>query len=293
MPTPRHFDGSLVRKLRRDKELTQKQVGAAEGVEVSGTAVANWEGGKSTPDPEKLPGLARVLGKPLDDLFPRDGLPDLADLRCDAGIPQYRTGKLIGTRSHIPVSNAERGVRPLDDDYVGKLAAAYKVTTEELRAAQDRSFGKYVPDVTGAFTPAAAPARPRTIAEKISYILNETYDQPPTDRELAARGNAKSSRQVLNTELVFALRTGAETTASDEVLNAMATALDVPPMFFRSDDEEVARIVASIRTAKNGLKVMAARGGENGGVSAELLDYVNDELAKLLGPDGLDGLDDI
>jgi len=55
-----------------------------------------------------FPTLANLLEYSLD------GDPDLTDLRCDAGYPQNRTGELIGTKSHIPVSNAERGVRRLD-----------------------------------------------------------------------------------------------------------------------------------------------------------------------------------
>jgi transcriptional regulator with XRE-family HTH domain len=94
--------------------------------------VANWEKGKAIPPPDKLPTLAEALGRPLDYLFPRDGAPDLADLRNDAGYPQNRTGDLIGARSHIPVSNAERRIRRLDEDYVERLADAYGVTVQEL-----------------------------------------------------------------------------------------------------------------------------------------------------------------
>ncbi|GAA3299330.1 hypothetical protein GCM10020295_37270 [Streptomyces cinereospinus] len=136
----RHFDRHRVRAVRRAAEISQAEVAAAVGV--ADSTIAGWESGDTVPDAEKLPALARALKRGLDELFPRNGLPDLTDLRCDAGYYQYETAALIGTKSAGPVAGAERGDRRLKDKYVPDLAVAYGVSEEELRRAEDRSIAK-------------------------------------------------------------------------------------------------------------------------------------------------------
>ncbi len=129
----RHFDRTVVRAVRRAAEIPQAEVGAA--VDAADSTVAGWELGSSVPDQEKLPGIARVLRKPLDELFPRKGTPDLIDLRCDAGLYRYEVARFIGTKSDGPVAAAENGVRRLKEKYVTKLAAAYGVSEKALERA--------------------------------------------------------------------------------------------------------------------------------------------------------------
>ncbi|WP_236569575.1 helix-turn-helix transcriptional regulator [Streptomyces sp. MBT59] len=112
----RHFDRTVVRAVRRAAEIPQAEVGVA--VDAADSTVAGWELGSSVPDQEKLPGIARVLRKPLDELFPRKGAPDLIDLRCDAGLYRYEVARFIGTKSDGPVAAAENGVRRLKEKYV-------------------------------------------------------------------------------------------------------------------------------------------------------------------------------
>ncbi|MFG2985713.1 helix-turn-helix domain-containing protein [Streptomyces sp. NPDC048258] len=280
----RHFDGQLLRKVRRAADLTQGDI--AERLGVSVPAVVGWESGKSAPDGEKLPALARALGMRLDELFPRVLPPDLADLRCDAGYSQYQTAAITGTRSAGPVANAERGRRRLAERFLPLLAQAYGVGVPELLAAQERSFrpgpdGTPPTDGPGRTSepasdavPTAPADLPRTLEEKIAHLLEATYTAPhPTDAQIAERGNATVNAQVLSEGLVRGLRTGEVRVVSDEVLDALAAALAVPPLFFRSDDAEVHRIISGMRLVSGGLAGIAARGGADG-LPAELLDFI-------------------
>ncbi|MET9610749.1 helix-turn-helix transcriptional regulator [Streptomyces sp. NPDC006512] len=285
----RHVDGHLLRKVRRAADLTQGEIADRLGVSVP--AVVGWESGKSVPDGEKLPALAQALGADLDELFPRHLPPDLADLRCDAGYSQYQTAAITGTRSAGPVANAERGRRRLSEKFLPLLAQAYGVGVAELLAAEERSFSPGGPAAADGPVRAAVPAPapgpesgagpadppaglPGTLAEKLAHLLAETYTAPhPTDAEIAERGNAKAGAGVLSEDLVRGLRTGEVEAASEEVLDALAAALAVPPLFFRSDDAEVHRIISGMRLVRGGLAGIAARGGDDG-LPPELLDFI-------------------
>ncbi|MFF2041894.1 helix-turn-helix domain-containing protein [Kitasatospora sp. NPDC058170] len=266
----RQFDGQVLRLARRARDLSQEALGRAEGVGVEQPTVAKWESGSTFPEPERLPGIARALSEPLDALWPRDGEPDLADLRCDAGYPQKRTGELIGTKSHIPVSNAERGVRRLAEAFVPRLAEAYGVTREQLLTAQDRSFG---------VTPAVAagpPSAPRTLAEKITYLLDTTFPSGrPTDAQIAAAVNAHAGVDVVSAGAVEALRTGTPPPsevlaglAAGVVLEGLAAFFGVTALFFQSDEELERQVVDAISLlALRGSSddfALAARGADGG-----------------------------
>lgn len=286
---PRHFDGSRVRAVRRAADLKQSEV--AQALRVSDTAVASWELGHSTPDGERLPELARVLGKGLNDLFPRQGEPDLADLRCDAGYSQYQTKEITKTRSAGPVANAERGRRRLSGRFVQPLAQAYGVSVQELLAAQERSFGNDAhtcePEVVPQELTAPASALPRSLAEKITYLLeNHGYPGalPPTDEEIAESINANAGSSVISAAGVQALRTGSETRVTSTITEGLAKAFDVSPMFFQPNDEvahqvaEGLRFLASIH--QGDVLGLAARGAA-GGLSAEMLTAINDLVSDI------------
>ncbi|MFE4634886.1 helix-turn-helix domain-containing protein [Streptomyces sp. NPDC056773] len=302
----RHVDGPLLRRVRRAADLTQKDVAEQLGVTVP--AVVGWESGKSQPDGERLPALAKAVAMDLDELFPRASPPGLADLRCDAGYYQYETAGITGTRSAGPVANAERGKRRLSERFVPLLADAYGVSAAELLAAQDRSFGaaggqdgpppsptpRHVVGVPAASPPPASspPAssprsaqRRRGLAEKIDYLLEQTYvgvdsdvDPRSPDADIAAQADLKACAEVLIEAMVHSLRTGGTQSASDEVLQALAGALAVPPLLFRSDDAEVRRIISGVRLVLGGLAGIAARGSV-AELPAELLDFIDEDAA--------------
>jgi transcriptional regulator with XRE-family HTH domain len=282
----RQFDGARVRVERRAADLTQDDV--AERMGVGRGAVAKWESGATTPDAHKLPLLARVLGKPLDELFPREGAPDLTDLRCDAGYAQTETGRLIGARSHIPVSKAERGIAPLDDSYIEPLAAAYGVTVEQLLTAQNRSFG--IATAPSSAEPSSEEERvPRTVAEKINYLLQNAYfgQTPPTDEEIAKAINEQARATVATADDVRALRTGTEIVASPAMRADLARAFQVEPAFFEDGAEvnpaarEMLEAIRFLRSIHQGQILGLAARGNNTGLSAGMIAKINELVAEL------------
>ncbi|MFJ7279821.1 helix-turn-helix domain-containing protein [Kitasatospora sp. NPDC098663] len=265
----RKFDGEALRRVRRARDLSQEALGRAPGVDVDQSTVAKWEGG-GFPEPERLPAIARALREPIDTLFPRDGQPTLADLRADAGFTQRSTAALIGTKSSIPVSNAERALRRLNAAYVPLLAEAYGVTGDQLLAAQDRTFG-----VAPAAQASTAPA-PRSLAEKLTFLLETTFPGGrPTDDQIAAGVNDYAGVTVISADAVRALRTGAPPPsevlaglAAGVVLEGLAAFFGVTVSLFRSDEELERQLVDTVALltlrGSSGSFALAARGGEGG-----------------------------
>jgi len=62
-----------LKQLRREKNLTQKQIGDA--VNLSPITISGWEIGKSMPDAQTLPLLADFLGVSIDYLLGRETAP--------------------------------------------------------------------------------------------------------------------------------------------------------------------------------------------------------------------------
>ncbi|MGJ5804990.1 helix-turn-helix domain-containing protein [Streptomyces europaeiscabiei] len=280
--TPRQFDGSRVRAVRRGKDLGQKELAAKVGV--SGPTVARWESGQDFPKGEKLPAIAAALSQPLDVLFPHDGPPDLQLLRCDAGLSVAQAAAIIGT-SRVPVNNAESGRRRLSDAYVQPLAEAYGVTEADLLAAQDCSF-----DLRSRTSrDDQAPAPLRTIGEKINYLLQYGYvgQEAPSDEEIARVVNDHAGVTAVTTDDIVALRTGATTEASDAVRAGLAEALQVDAALFQDDAEvdpaarellEAIRFLSSIHRGQ--ILGLAAR-GNSGGLSAGMMANINELVGEL------------
>jgi transcriptional regulator with XRE-family HTH domain len=278
---PRQFDGSRVRAVRRGKELHQKEL--AEMVGVSAPTVARWESGQDFPKGEKLPAIAAALGQPLDVLFPHDGPPDLQLLRCDAGLSVAQAAAIIDT-SRVPVSNAESGRRRLSDAYVEPLAQAYRVTKEELLAAQDCSFGLRP---RGSRDEQAS--APRTVGEKINYLLQHGYvgQEAPSVEEIARIVNEHAGVAAVTADDIAALRAGATTEASDVVRAGLAQALQVDASLFQDDAEvdpaareflEALRFLGSIHQGQ--ILGLAARGSSRG-LSAEMMAHINELVGEL------------
>lgn len=292
----RLFDRDRVRKVRRDAETPQSDVASAVGV--ADSTVAGWELGTSAPDQEKLPALASVLKKPLDVLFPRNGLPDLTDLRCDAGLYRYEVAAVIGTKSAGPVAGAENGVRRLKERYLPDLAAAYGVTVEELERAQERSMAKARgEEVEGdAAAVAAVEEPPRTLAEKITFFLERSYPSgaAPGDGEIADAVNAYAGSQVTTAEKVEALRTGADEAEAPApvVLDGIARFFGVTRLYFEPDDEVARQVAEGLRLMSAGksgkVGPIRARGMGPEGLSADVLSILNElatEFEKKAAPD--------
>ncbi|MFJ7590235.1 helix-turn-helix transcriptional regulator [Streptomyces sp. NPDC097617] len=284
-----------MRAVRRAAEISQSDVASALGA--ADSTVAGWELGASVPDQEKLPALADVLKKPLDELFPRDGLPDLTDLRCDAGLYRYEMAAVIGTKSDGPVAGAENGVRRLKDRYLPDLAKAYRVTVDEVKRAQERSMAKARgEEVEGEVVAVAAEESPRTLAEKITLLLERSYPAgaAPGDEEIAEAVNAYAGSHVTTAKKVEALRTGIDEAEAPApvVLEGLAHFFGVTRLYFEPDDAVARQVYEGLRlmsAAKSG-KVgrVRARGLGAEGLPADVLSILNDlatEFEKKADPD--------
>ncbi|WP_432167012.1 helix-turn-helix domain-containing protein [Streptomyces sp. bgisy031] len=278
---PRQFDGSLVRAVRRRRDMHQRELG--EMVGVSGATVARWESGQDFPKGEKLPAIASALGQPLDELFPHEGPPDLQLLRCDAGLSVSEASEIIGA-SRVPVSNAESGRRRLNDNYVQPLATAYGVTENELLSAQDRSLG-----IRPASLRDHQKAAPHTIGEKINFLLQYglTGEEALSDAEIARLVNHHVPAAAATAEVIAHLREGTATEASDDVRAGLARAFQVPPWLFGDDAEltplvreflEAIRFIGSIHQGQ--VLGLAARGNSEG-LSVEMMAGINRLVGEL------------
>ncbi|MFG2430356.1 helix-turn-helix domain-containing protein [Streptomyces sp. NPDC048590] len=276
---PRRFDGRRLRARRREADMHQRVLGREVGVG-SHEPVARWESGKSVPPAEKLPAIARALGADIDTLFPRDGAPDLVDLRCDAGYSQSHAADLLETVSRFRLGAAERGVRKLDAASLLEPARLYGVTVEELQAAQRRSFGEDVP------TPEAARPAGKRLAETLSELVEQAFPgSRPTAEELAIAVNRRIGTEVLKAEHVDALLGGVSAEeifddgARTVVYEALGLYFDVSPMVFHDGQSAQRRVLEDIRfLAAQHDVALAARGGE-GGVSPAFLAVLNELLS--------------
>lgn len=59
--------GNFINKLRKEKNMTQSELGRILGV--TNKAVSKWEVGENTPDSSLFPIIAKVLGVTVDELF--------------------------------------------------------------------------------------------------------------------------------------------------------------------------------------------------------------------------------
>ncbi|MGD3112899.1 helix-turn-helix domain-containing protein [Streptomyces sp. YGL11-2] len=273
----REFNVERLRRVRQVRDIPKKIV--ADRVGITPPRVSAWFAGDATPPAETLPALARALGEDIDDLFPRTGAPDLRDLRCDAGIRLRDVPEIIGTRSSVPVKNAERGVKRLDDAYAERLAAACGVTVEDLRASEDRSFGE---ETASCAAPQAH--SPATLAEKITHFLEHLpADDRPSDAAIAAAVNVKAGNaDVVRPSQIRDLRTGAKSAEEllaqvpEQVLyEGLGEVFTVPPHTFQSDEEVVQQIMENVRFLANNRQQGAELHLRGEGLSTGMLAKLN------------------
>ncbi|MFF8902581.1 helix-turn-helix domain-containing protein [Streptomyces lydicus] len=283
----RQFDPERVDQIRRARHIKNldalgKELGLSRG------PIGDWLRGKTTPTQEKLPALASALGEDIDELFPRldeNGNPvppDLKGLRCDAGITMNEIPEIIGTATPVPVRKAENGRKRLDQVFAERLATRYGVSVQELRAAEDRTFG-----VSPAPASNEQPATPSSLAEKITHHLERLpADERPTDADIAAAINARAGRPLIAPDQALALRTGAM--SQDEIFaqlpepilhQALADLFNVPAVTFQSSGEMVDHLVQYVHAlAEQGDFDLQARGGP--GISPRFAAKLKELLAE-------------
>ncbi len=98
-----------LKELRRAAGLSQAQLSARVGV--SQQAVGKWENGKSSPDPDTLTALAKLLGVSTDDLLGKAPAPSFSLPYAQTGIP------VVGT------VRAGYGALAYEEDYGTELAS--------------------------------------------------------------------------------------------------------------------------------------------------------------------------
>jgi transcriptional regulator with XRE-family HTH domain len=90
--------GESLRRLRREKNLTQEQLSAR--LNVSFQTVSKWERGESTPDITMLPVLAGFFGVRTDDLLGIDQAEN--ERHIQALLHRYRTNTVFITTDQMP-----------------------------------------------------------------------------------------------------------------------------------------------------------------------------------------------
>jgi transcriptional regulator with XRE-family HTH domain len=138
-PVVDRFSGELLRVRREAARLSQPQLGERVGVDK--TTISKYETGHRKPGVDRFDALVAELGvDPTDLLSEGPGAGTLAQLRKAAGLTQAEAATEAGL-NRTQYSGLERGeVGRLPDRVIGKLAAAYRVTPDEIRSAHSLSL---------------------------------------------------------------------------------------------------------------------------------------------------------
>ncbi|WP_370418930.1 hypothetical protein AB8O64_10760 [Streptomyces sp. QH1-20] len=138
-------------------------------------------------------------------------------------------------------------------------------------------------DTLGAEMSAGERREPRTLQEKITYLLEESFpDGAPSDREFCriveARGGA------LSHSYFGKLRKGQLTEVRDETLQALGMGFDCDWRFFKPESQVEEEVAAGLRFLADkragGISGIAGRGITEEGLSPDLLNFALDILEK-------------
>ena len=121
--------GSTIKKLRREREMTQEQL--AECLGITANAVSQWECDRTAPDISQLPILARVLQVSTDRLLGVDFSKDEEEIRriSEESLACYRTGQF--TRA---VEIAREGLRQYPQSF--RLMARLAESLRAIRGSE-------------------------------------------------------------------------------------------------------------------------------------------------------------
>lgn len=136
--------GDLIRKLRKERGMTQKQL--ADELHVSDRAVSKWERGAGSPDVSLLTAVSRVLGVDVQNLL--DGGLDPND--TDGGnmkrIRFYRCsscGNVLTSSAQADISCCGRKLEPLhEQESEGIHSITVTAVEDELFATVDHPMSK-------------------------------------------------------------------------------------------------------------------------------------------------------
>lgn len=106
--------GSLIRTLRTEKKLTQKQL--ADALNISDRTVSKWERGLGCPDVSLLPDLAALLGVPIEKMLEGELLPNQPDGGNMKRIQFYSCpvcGNILTATASAQIGCCGRALQPL------------------------------------------------------------------------------------------------------------------------------------------------------------------------------------
>lgn len=122
--------GFLIRRLRRERNMTQKQV--ADALHVSDRAVSKWERGCGLPDVSLLRGLSAVLGADMQSILSGDLNQNDTDGGNMKRIKFYRCascGNILTSTSDAELSCCGRLLEPLE---VQSATGEHVLSVEEI-----------------------------------------------------------------------------------------------------------------------------------------------------------------
>jgi transcriptional regulator with XRE-family HTH domain len=129
------FDGARLRELRHRAKLSQRELGARIGADV--TVIANYENGRAAPRVDRLGLLATALDASPADLLPEDyEIESLERLRVQAGLLQADVAEGAGM-TRTKYAAIERGqIATISAADAEALADILKADVEQVLAAQ-------------------------------------------------------------------------------------------------------------------------------------------------------------
>ncbi|MCZ1011478.1 hypothetical protein [Streptomyces lydicus] len=136
----------------------------------------------------------------------------------------------------------------------------------------------------GAEMSAGESDEPRTLQEKIAYLLKESYPDgdAPSDREFCRIVERRGGS--LSHSYFGKLRKGQLTEVRDETLQALGLGFDCDWRFFKPESELEAEVFAGLRFLADkragGISGIAGRGIAEGGLSPDLLNFALDLVEK-------------
>lgn len=147
--------GEQIQKFRKEKALTQRELG--ERIGVSGSAVSQWESG-GTPDISLLPALSDVLGVTVDALFGRTGAAreDMAQAvegYIDSLPEDRRWGEMVSLVHSAIVSSCmgkngeivNIGSRDFEETYLSRRGSLRGFLREDAPSCRSSTTGRMRP----------------------------------------------------------------------------------------------------------------------------------------------------
>ena len=149
------YIGENIKRLRRERELTQEQL--ADELGVSFQAVSRWEQGQSYPDVEMIPEIALYFGVSADELM---------------GVDEAAREKRFETDCQLWYNDFIESAKWDSSDYENRLS----IIREKIREYPDKSFFCYW------FIMLLSDSHDRSLQKQYFYEAMSAYDNETADR---------------------------------------------------------------------------------------------------------------